>query len=79
MIDRRVLVGTRKSPDGRWVDLEEVQIAAARLFERGEVEIIMPAVGYRSAFVGAALASIPGTTTAVRARRVLLVSEQSRF
>lgn len=67
-----VLVGTTKSPEGRWVPIAEVQAAADRLFDRGEVEISVQSVGYRSAFVGAALTSLAGTVAGLRPGRVIL-------
>ena len=67
-----VMVATAKSPQGQPVDIREVQDAADRLFRRGEVEISVPTVGYRSAFVGAVLSTLPGTTVELRPRRIRL-------
>lgn len=69
-----VWVGTGKSPEGKPVKIEWVQAAADRLFEHGEIEISVPSVGYRSAFVGAVLATLPDTIVEVRPRRVRLTS-----
>ena len=46
----------------------------------GELEISVASVGYRSAFVGAVLQAIPGTTTLMRPLRVRLADRtpQSR-
>lgn len=58
-----VWLGTDRSPDGKPVPVRDIQDAADRLFRDGEVEISVASVGHRSAFVGAALASLPGTIT----------------
>ena len=55
-----VLVGTERSPKGTPVPIEWVQRALDRLAEEDEVEISVPSLGYRSAFVGAVLLSLPG-------------------
>lgn len=68
-----VLVATGKSPQGQPVDIREVQDAANRLFREGEIEISVPSVGFRSAFVGAALSMLPGTIAETRPRRIRLV------
>jgi hypothetical protein len=54
-----VLVGTGKSPAGKPVPLDWVQTALNRL-ATGEVEISVDSLGYRSAFVGAVLLTVPG-------------------
>ena len=66
------LVGTTRSPDGREVDLREVQAAADRLYAYGELLIDKSIVGYRSAFVGAVLSLLPDTETEMRPRRIRL-------
>jgi hypothetical protein len=68
-----VWVGTRKSPQGKPVEIAQVQDAADRLYRYGEVEISVASVGYRSAFVGAVLATLPGTVGLLRPRRIRLV------
>jgi hypothetical protein len=70
----KVWVGTAKSPQGKPVEIGWVQAAADRLFEHGEVEINVPSVGYRSAFVGAVLATLPDVIAEARPRRVRLAS-----
>ena len=56
----QAMVGTGKSPEGKPVPISEVQEALDLLINTGSV-IINPAnVGYRSAFVGAVLRTIPG-------------------
>jgi len=67
-----VLVGTARSPKGRWVDIAKVQVAADRLFRDGFVEINARSVGYRGAFVGAVLSTLPGTIAEARPRRIRL-------
>jgi hypothetical protein len=67
-----VLVATDRSPDGQPVPIAEVQAAANLLFERGELTIDVATVGYRSAFVGAVLATLPGTAATLRPRRIVL-------
>lgn len=56
----KVIVGTDKSPEGRPVPIEWVQAALDRLAAEGVVVISVESVGYRSAFIGAVLSSLPG-------------------
>jgi hypothetical protein len=67
-----VIVATERSPQGQPVPIAWVQAALDRLQRDGEVEINVASVGYRSAFVGAALAALPGARTAHNPQRVLL-------
>jgi hypothetical protein len=67
-----VVVGTERSPSGSRVPLKWVQDALDRLAETGEVEISVQSVGYRSAFIGAVLLTVPGAEAAENPRRVLL-------
>lgn len=53
-------VATDKSPLGKPVPIEDVQAAFDRLATGEEVRISVRSLGYRSAFVGAALLSLPG-------------------
>jgi uncharacterized protein DUF6884/GIY-YIG catalytic domain-containing protein len=59
-----VLVGTRRSPSGTPVPVEWVQEAIDRLIAAGELEMTTRAlgapIGYRSAFLGAALRELDG-------------------
>ena len=55
-----VIVATSKSPAGAPVPLIEIQDAVNRVFDGEEVRLDPLSVGYRSAFVGAVLKSIPG-------------------
>jgi hypothetical protein len=59
--DETVIVGTVPSPEGQPVPVEWVQAALDRLAAEGEVEVSVESVGYRSAFVGAALLAVSGT------------------
>jgi hypothetical protein len=68
-----VLVGTRRSPGGRRVSLGSIQAAVERLFDHGEVAINVNSVGFRSAFIGAVLSTIPGTTATSRPGTVKLL------
>jgi hypothetical protein len=67
-----VIVGTGRSPEGQPVPIEWVQTAMDRLYRDGEVDIDVESVGYRSAFVGAVLATLPGTRMETNPPRVLL-------
>jgi hypothetical protein len=67
-----VVVGTDRSPKGELVPLDEIRSAARRLLEEGEVRIDTDTVGFRSAFVGAVLASLPGASRETTPRRVSL-------
>jgi hypothetical protein len=67
-----VIAATGRSPQGQPVPIAWVQAALDRLRRDGEVEISMASVGHRSAFVGAALAALPGARIAQDPLRVLL-------
>lgn len=58
--DDVVIVGTSRSPNGRPVPIRWVQDAMDVLDRDGEVTIDVKTVGYRSAFVGAVLSTLPG-------------------
>lgn len=66
-----VIVATERSPNGQPVPISWVQDALDMLQRDGEVVIDVETVGYRSAFIGAVLASLPGVATAVAPRRVI--------
>lgn len=53
-----VRVGTSRSPSGTLVPIQWVQDVLDRLASHGEVEINVDSVGYRSAFIGAALSTL---------------------
>jgi hypothetical protein len=59
-----VIVGTERSPHGEPVPIADVQAALDQLTETGAVVIDPPDVGYRSAFVGAVLLTLPGAQAA---------------
>jgi hypothetical protein len=61
---QNVIVGTDRSPEGQPVPIAEVRAALDRLRARGSVVVDPPSVGYRSAFVGAVLLTLPGTRAA---------------
>jgi hypothetical protein len=67
-----VIVGTNRSPAGQPVPIEWVQDALDRLVRDGEIEISVPSVGYRSAFIGAVLLTVPTARGSVNPRRVTL-------
>ncbi len=68
-----VLVGTERSPKGQPIPLEWIQSALDRLIDEGEVEISVPSLGYRSAFVGAVMLALPGVVKSVNPPRARLV------
>lgn len=67
-----VLVATDKSPTGQHVPLEWVQAAFDRLAAGEEVRISVPSLGYRSAFIGAAMLTLPGAELMSGPTRVVL-------
>src|SRR5262245_49113956 len=60
--DTTVIVATTRSPAGEPVPIAWVANALQRLLDGEEVEVSVPSLGYRSAFVGAALLKVPGAT-----------------
>ena len=71
--DGCVIVGTKKSPGGRPVEISQIQSAIDRLYAAGELEISVPSVDYRSAFVGAVIQQLPGVRVGTNPRRAWLV------
>ncbi len=53
-------LATDRSPQGQEVEIADVQRAIDRLTQYGEVEISPQSIGYRSAFIGAVLLTLPG-------------------
>jgi hypothetical protein len=53
------IVATSRSPGGHPVPIGWVQSGLERLLETGEIEVSVPSLGYRSAFIGAVLLSLP--------------------
>jgi len=66
-----LLSGARKEPSS---PVEWFQEALDRLAADGEIEISVESVGYRSAFVGAVLASLKDTESSPATMRVKRVS-----
>lgn len=54
-----VMVATEKSPRGKPVPIADVQAAMDLLISNSEITIDVATVGYRSAFIGAVLATLP--------------------
>jgi hypothetical protein len=67
-----VTVATSKSPNGEKVPVAWVQSALDRLVTDGTIDVNVESVGYRSAFIGAVLATVPGAKSSTRPRRVWL-------
>jgi hypothetical protein len=59
-----LIVATSKSPLGRGVPIAWVESAVHRLRSDGVTTIDVATLGYRSAFIGAVLLTIPGATLA---------------
>ncbi len=57
---RDVMVGTGNSPQGEPVAIDEVQAGLLALATQGRVRVNPATLGYRSAFVGAILYTVPG-------------------
>jgi hypothetical protein len=70
--DEDVIVATARSPRGQPVPLAWVQDALDRIQTTGELQIDPPTVGYRSAFVGAVLRTLPNARIGYGPQRVLL-------
>jgi hypothetical protein len=58
--ENAIVVATGRSPQGRPVPTATVEEAINRLIGEGEVVIDVRSVGYRSAFIGAVLVTLPG-------------------
>ncbi|MGE0025601.1 MAG: hypothetical protein AB7O78_02615 [Thermoleophilia bacterium] len=63
-----VLVGTRRSSEGEPVPLVEVQRAIDLFAEQGGVDVSPATLGYRSAFGGAVLRTLPGAVVRTEGR-----------
>ena len=70
------VIGTSRSPQGRAVEIAQIQKAAGRLFTTGELRVDVSTLGYRSAFFGAVLAALPGTRVLEKPRRVVVVDQK---
>jgi hypothetical protein len=76
-IDRdNVIVGTQRSPSGKPIPIAWVQDAMDQLAEKEELPIEVSTVGYRSAFIGAVLATLPDVAVVEGKRRVRLSTGQ---
>lgn len=73
-----VTVATKRSPNGQRVPIASVQDALDELVDAGEVTISVPSVGYRSAFIGAVLAQVPGIRIAGRVVKFTAPQGQDR-
>jgi hypothetical protein len=68
-----VTVATDRSLAGEPVPIEWVQSGLDRLLEAGEIEVGVPSLGYRGAFVAAVLLKLPGAVLVpTRPRRIRL-------
>lgn len=63
---KQVRVTTDRSPQGQWVDVRDVQAGLEKLYAQGSVLVSVEELGHRSSFVGAVLATIPGTMVSLR-------------
>lgn len=70
--DQDVVVATDRSPAGKPLPVAWVQDALDRIQATGELQIDSPSVGYRSAFVGAVLRTLPNARTEHDPQRILL-------
>jgi hypothetical protein len=70
--DDNVVVATARSPRGQLVPIASVQDALDRIQATGELQIDPPTVGYRSAFVGAVLRTLPNARIEHEPQRILL-------
>jgi rhodanese-related sulfurtransferase len=69
---REATVATERSPEGQPVPIAEVQQALDQLLHDGQVVVTPERTGYRSAFIGAVLRTLPGTRVRLDPPRVLL-------
>ena len=60
--DSDLVVETTKSPSGRTVPIAWVESAVGALRANGVITIDVPTLGYRSAFVGSVLLTLPGAS-----------------
>lgn len=68
-----VVVGTTKSPRGKRVPIQWVQHGIDLLEAGHEVTVDVETLGYRSAFVGAVLATLPGVAVRPTTPRRLIL------
>lgn len=70
----QIIVATDKSPAGEPVPIAPVQDALDRLFRDRELAISVESVGYRSAFIGAVLGTLPDIELETRPLRVRIIA-----
>lgn len=70
--DQDVVVATDRSPAGTSLPVAWVQDALDRIQATGELQIDPPSVGYRSAFIGAVLRTLPNARAEHDPQRILL-------
>ena len=70
-----VTVATDRSPAGEPVPIEWVQSGLDRLLETGEIEVGVPSLGYRGAFVAAVLLKVPGAVLVPTAPRRIRLTD----
>lgn len=70
-----VIVATGRSTGGQPVPIQWVQDAIDELVRRGETVITKQTVGYRSAFIGAALLTLSGASLVRTASPVVKLSK----
>lgn len=68
----RARVRTDRSPDGEWVDIDDVQQGLDLLARSGTVRVSVDELGHRSSFVGAVLATLPDVEVLTKPPRVTL-------
>ncbi len=68
----QVRVTTDRSPQGQWVDVHDVEAGLEKLHAQGSVLVSVNELGHRSSFIGAVLATIPGTVVSRRPALVTL-------
>ncbi|MBM7774954.1 hypothetical protein JOD54_005158 [Actinokineospora baliensis] len=73
----RVLVGTDSSPKGTFVPVEDVQRGLDLLFAHRSVRIEPKVLKHRSTFVGAVLATPPGTSFTATPVHVILADDMT--
>ena len=66
------LVHTSQSPDGQMVAVTEVQEGLDKLAQQGTVGLNPGELGHRSSFIGAVLATLPGTQITLNPARITL-------
>lgn len=72
--EKHAQVATEKSPKGEQVQVSEVERALEQLRTTGEVVCDPDHVGYRSAFIGAVLRTLPGADISLAPPTVVLAS-----